>query len=181
LIRWLTLGVALLVGGCASLPKPPPERPEFAAFALNGRVSISYRDERHSAGLHWTHRAQSDEILLLTPLGQTAARLYRDDRSATLEANGKYHQATNIESLMRQSLGWYLPMNGLHHWVLGMHDPEIPARIERDEDGRIAVLHQGGWEIHYLRYEDAMPSRMQLDREDMQVKLLIDEWDWSPQ
>ena len=75
--------------------------------------------ERHSAGMHWTHRVQSDEILLLTPLGQTAARVYRDDRIATLDDGDKHYQDADAESLMQQVLGWHLPLAGLHQWVLG--------------------------------------------------------------
>lgn len=148
---------------------------------MNGRVSISYGGERHSAGLRWTHRAQSDEILLLAPLGQTAARVYRDDENATLDSDGKHYQAGDVETLMQQVLGWHLPLNGLHHWVLGMADPGTPAQIGRDDSGRIAALSQDGWEVRYLRYADTLPARMQLSHEDMQLLLLIDEWEWNPQ
>jgi outer membrane biogenesis lipoprotein LolB len=101
-IFWLTM-----VSGCALLPHSPshvarPAQLETASFALNGRISINHHGERQSAGLHWVHRAPptartqpaglvveaptpSDEILLLNPLGQTAARIYRDDKSATLD------------------------------------------------------------------------------------------------
>jgi outer membrane lipoprotein LolB len=186
-MRWwlVFLGLAML-GGCASVSPPPatvarPAQFESAPFALNGRISVKHLETRQSAGLHWTHRAQSDEVLLLTPLGQTAARVYRDDSNATLDNGDKHYQDVDAESLMEQVLGWHLPLNGLHHWVLGMADPESPAQIERADNGQISVLHQDGWEVHFLRYADSLPARLQLSREDLQVQLLIDEWDWSPQ
>jgi outer membrane biogenesis lipoprotein LolB len=43
------------------------------------------------------------------------------------------------------------------------------------------VVHQDGWEVHFLRYADSLPARLQLIHEDLQVQLLIDEWDWNPQ
>jgi outer membrane lipoprotein LolB len=86
---------------------------------------------------------------------------------------------------MEQALGWHLPLNGLHHWVLGMADSESPAQIERADNGRISVLHQDGWEVRYLGYAgaqpDSLPKRMQLSHEDLQVLLLVDEWDWNAQ
>ena len=128
-------------------------------------------------------------MLLLNPLGQTAARIFSntqgDAKIATLDNGDKHYQDADAESLMEQVLGWHLPLNGLHHWVLGMANPETSAQIERDDTGRITVLHQSGWEVRYLKYADAkldsLPSRLQLNHEDLQIQLLIDEWDWNLQ
>lgn len=158
-------------------------------FALNGRISVTHREKHDSAGLRWTHLAQTDEILLLAPLGQTVARVYSDTRrdiqQATLDDGEHHYQADDAESLMEQVLGWHLPLSGLHQWVLGMPDGDGPAQIERDGDGRIKSLQQSGWEVRYLKYADAspdsLPARMQLNHEDLQVILLIDEWEWNPQ
>lgn len=189
-MRWLIVLLVGVLNGCALLSPAPapaarPAQPETAAFALNGRISINHRGERHSAGLRWTHLAQSDEILLLAPLGQTAARVYRDARQATLDDGGKHYQADDVETLMQQVLHWHLPLGGLHHWVLGMADAGRPAKIERAANGRISVLFQDGWEVRYLRYADtktdSLPARLQLSHEDLQVQLLIDEWEWNPQ
>lgn len=188
-MRLSLIGLAVLLGGCSLLPPAPapatrPARAEAAAFTLNGRIAIKHQDKRHSAGLHWIHRAQSDEVLLLTPLGQTAARVYRDAGHATLENGNKHYSADDAEALMEQSLGWHLPLGGLHHWVLGIVVAGSPAHIERDGNGQITVLHQDGWEVRYLRYsatgQDSLPTHLQLSRDDLQMQLLIDEWEWNP-
>jgi outer membrane lipoprotein LolB len=145
------------MSGCAILSPAPstaarPAHPESATFAMNGRISIDHDGERHSVGLHWTHLERSDEILLMTPLGQTAARVYRDDKIATLDEGGKHYRDNDVESLMQQVLGWHLPLITLHQWVLGLPAADSPAQIEHDANGRIAVLRQDGWEVHYLRY-----------------------------
>ena len=164
---------------------PRPAQYDSAPFAMNGRISIKHQGKRDSAGLRWTHQAQSDEMLLLNPLGQTAARIFSntqgDAKIATLDNGDKHYQDADAESLMEQVLGWHLPLNGLHHWVLGVANPETSAQIERDDTGRITVLHQSGWEVRYLKYADGLPARLQLSHQDLQVILLIDEWDWNPQ
>ena len=189
-MRLIVFAWLSMLSGCALLPPAPapvvrPAQPEAAAFALNGRISINHRGERHSAGLRWTHQARSDELLLLAPLGQTAARVYRDVSQATLDDGDKHYQADDVETLMQQVLHWHLPLGGLHHWVLGMADADSPAKIERAANSRISVLHQDGWEVRYLRYADnapdSLPAHLQLSSGDLQVQLLIDEWEWNPQ
>jgi outer membrane lipoprotein LolB len=189
-MRWLVIMGLTLLSGCASLPHAPtsaerPAHPESAPFALNGRISIDHHGEKHSAGFHWTHSEQSDEILLLTPLGQTAARIYRDDGIATLDDGSKHYQDIDAASLMQQVLGWQLPLFSLHQWVLGLPAADAPAQIERDPNGRISLLRQDGWDVQYLSYTDSkpdgLPKRLRLSHDDMQVELLIDEWEWNPQ
>ena len=179
--------LVLLLGGCTTIQQPSvrPAQPEAAPFALNGRISVKYNGSRDTAGLRWTHTALSDEILLLAPLGQTAARIYSDAKHTTLDEGDKHYENKSAEALMQQVLGWYLPLNRLHYWLLGVAEAGGVARIERNEQGQIAVLHQEGWTVRYLSYngteKDSLPKRMQLSRENLQVQLLIDEWDWHPQ
>lgn len=185
MVRSLLIFISLVISGCASqLVAPRPVQSEVAPFAMNGRISVKHNGSREWAGLRWTHRAQTDEILLLTPLGQTAARIYRDAGQATLDDGDKHYQDRDVESLMMQVLGWRLQLDGLHHWVLGLA-AKGDALIERDVNGRITVLHQDGWEVRYLAYADdkadSLPARMQLSRENLQLLLLIDEWEWNPE
>lgn len=175
-----------LLSGCSSLPSTPatvsrPAQAESASFALNGRIAVRHNGERNSAGVRWTHTTQSDEVLLMNPLGQTAVRVYRDGTGASLEDGEKRYRAEDAESLMQQVLGWQLPLSGLHHWVLGLAAAGSPAQIERDANGRITVLRQDGWEVRYLRHADdkpdSLPMRLQLSREGLQIQLPIDEWE----
>jgi len=193
LTRILPITLALLLGGCAAFKQAPteprPAQSDSVPFALNGRISIKHLDKRDSAGLRWVHQAQTDEILLLNPLGQTAARVYSDtrleSRMATLDDGNKHYKNTDAESLMEEVMGWHLPLSDLHLWVLGLPAVDGSAQIERDAKGRVSVLHKDNWEVTYLEYADdkvdALPRRMKLNHEDLQVTLLLDEWDWHPQ
>ena len=179
--RFLPL-LVLLLAGCVTAPVEV-QRPAQAdaAFAFNGRVAIKQGDKRENAGLRWVHHAAADEILLLAPLGQTVARIHRDDGVATLDASGKHYTAQDMSSLMQQVLGWQLPLSGLKYWVTALPAPDSESRIERNVNGQVSTLHQNGWEISYTRYAadsaDALPLRMKLQRDGMQVLLVIDEWE----
>ena len=177
----LLLSVILLLAGCAT---PPPQVFTLQAdspFAFNGRVAFKQGDKRESAGVRWEHQATKDEILLLAPLGQTVARIHRDDLEVLLEASGKRYLAHDMESLMQQVLGWQLPLSGLRYWVIGLPDPGSESSVERAPNGQIRVLRQQGWEIRYTSYAaetpDALPLRLSLQHDGIGVQLLIDGWE----
>lgn len=172
----------ILLAGCATSPVTVqrPAQPD-APFAFNGRVSVKQGERRESASVRWVHQAAEDEILLQTPLGQTLARLRRDAHEVTLEAAGRHYVAQDMESLMQQSLGWQLPLSGLRYWVMALPAPEGEVSIERATNGQVSLLRQQGWEIAYTRYAaeapDALPLRLKLRREEMEVLLVIHEWE----
>ena len=187
----LSVFFLLPLSGCASVPPSsiPPATPLMQRatlpFNLNGRIAVRHLDQRHNGGLRWQHQAQRDELLLQGPLGITAARIVSDAQQASLEQGGKRYVDGDVEALMLQVLGWGVPLPMLHHWLLAEADTTNLAEIQRDELGRIAVLHQAGWEVRYVRYADdsagSLPSRITLLRDDLQVQLLLDEWEFNPQ
>ncbi len=179
------IALALLLSGCASTVLAPtqtrPAQAEQAPFAFNGRVATQHEGQGSSAGVRWTHRGAEDEILLLAPLGRTMARIKGDAQGVVLEAAGKYYAAKDAETLTEQVLGWHLPMAGLRYWVLALPAEGSEAEIERGAHGQLKVLRQDGWEIRYLRYAteapDSLPLRLTLQRDGMEIKLFIDEWE----
>jgi outer membrane lipoprotein LolB len=158
-----------------------PAQSAQANFTFNGRIAITHREQKQSAGLRWMHSVQKDELSLLAPLGQIVARIERDAAGATLQQQGKRYEAADVESLMLQVLGWHLPLEGLHRWVLGLPSDSVVDWSERDAQGRLLLLRQDGWEIRYLRYTDdsagSLPAKLELRREDLNVILLVDEWE----
>lgn len=185
-LRWLLLLFPLVLVGCASAPpvSQPVTRPaqaEHAPFSLTGRLSIRHDDERSSAGVRWSHRGGNDEILLFTPLGQTMARIGRDAQGVVLDTSDKHYAAQDAGELTQRILGWRLPLDGLRYWVLALPAPGNKAGIEHDENGQVSVMRQDGWAIRYTRYAartpDSLPLRLTMQREEVEIQLLIDEWE----
>jgi len=185
-MRRLFYLILLLLAGCASAPPTPqtvarPEQAETKPFALTGRIAVKHDGERSSAGVRWAHRVSDDEILLLAPLGQTVARIRRDEQGVVLDTSDKHYTAQDTEELTHRVLGWQLPLAGLRSWVLALPAAESEASIEHDANGQVSVMHQDGWEIRYTRYatqaSDSLPLRMSMQREGMEIQLLIDEWE----
>lgn len=127
------------------------------------------------------HHAEADEILLLAPLGQTVARIHSEVKSAVLDMPFKHYVAQDADELTQQVLGWRLPLSGLRYWVLALPAPKSAFDIERDANGQVMRLSQDGWLIRYTRYaaqtSDSLPLRIALQRDGLEIQLLIDEWE----
>ena len=185
--RWLArLGLVglLALSACASIQPspPPPQRPlreSVEGFSLEGRLSVKREGQNYSGLVSWQHRAGRDEILLSTPLGQGVASLLGDEHQARLElADHRVYTAADVEGLSEQVFGARLPLAHLPIWVLGRASAD--GRMVRDELHRPAHLVDQGWEIDYRAFEsdapDALPTRLFLQRGDLEVRLAIDSW-----
>lgn len=172
------LPLLLLLAACATpIVTKNPSQP---AFGFNGRVAIKHQSQRSNIGVNWLHGAEKDDILLLAPLGQTIGQIHLDEQGVMLNYGGKQYQAKDAESLTERVLGWNLPVAGLRYWVQAESAVGRAAQIERNAAGQVILLRQDGWEIHYVKYasdnHDALPQRVELRRDDIELTVLIDEW-----
>lgn len=151
------------------------------AFAFNARVAVKHEGERSSAGMRWVHGAGEDEILLLGPLGSVAARIRSNAQGVTLDAEGMHYAAQDVEVLTHRVLGWELPLSGLRYWVMAVPAEGRVAEVRRESNGQVGDLYQDGWRIHYSRYAgtaaDSLPLRFVLQRDNLEIMVLIDEWE----
>lgn len=178
---WCLILVALL-SGCATPPEHAAGPPVAGAtaFTLNGRIAVNFDSRHSSGGFRWLHEGDSDDITMLAPLGITIAHVRRDAGGALLETSGRQYVASSSEELMQRALGWHLPLRGMPYWVRAQPMPGSPASVERGANGQISLLRQDGWDIHYIAYaapaSDSLPLRMTMQREKLEIRLLIDEW-----
>ncbi len=188
-MRWILPGciAVLMATACATFDVTPvpsrPQRQTIEAFDLNGRLAVRHGNENYSVGIEWRHAARSDEMTITGPLGQGLARLVAEDGHARLETSDqRRYEATDLDRLTAQVFGTPLPASGLGRWVLGL--PSANADVRKDALGRLVSLSENGWQIEYLRYEndqpDALPELLRARRDDVDVRLKIDDWRLGP-
>jgi len=179
-MRFAFFWACLLLAGCTTLEQQPaPAGSVGEAFYLSGRVTVKYGNEALSGKISWQHDPVSDDLLLSNPLGQGVARIVRHDALASLTTSDqKVYQASDVESLTAQVLGWRLPLAGLPDWVRGRAAAGAPAQTRLDSAHRLAELRQSGWLVEFLDYNASygLPQRLRLSRDDMEIRLVIDQW-----
>ena len=109
------------------------------------------------------------------------ARIRSDMRGAVLDMPFKHYAAKDVDELTQQVLGWRLPLSGLRYWVLALPAPRGAFDIKHDTNGQVMLLSQDNWTIRYTRYAtqtlDSLPLRLALQRDGLEIQLLIDEWE----
>lgn len=150
-------------------------------WEINGKIGIRAPQDSGSGTLYWLQRQDYYDIRLSGPLGRGAARLTGRPGKASLEvANQGRFDADSPEQLLRDQLGWNLPVSNLIYWVRGLPAPGSKASITLDGDSHLAHLEQDGWRLDYTRYSDQgpyqLPERIKLQGHDLDVTLVIKDW-----
>ncbi len=197
-LRALATGALLLgVTACAGIPAPPALSPaqrlvawdlhqhrlaQVSGWALSGRVAVRDPAQSWSASIRWAQHAEGFVLRLSGPLGQGLAELSGDDHAVRLRAaSGEEYTAKSAAALLRERVGWTLPVSGLRYWVLGRPDPETAARsLALDDQGRLRGFAQDGWNIRIGEYRDfgglALPVALEFEGAEISASLRIRRW-----
>ncbi len=150
-------------------------------WEINGKVGIRAPKDSGSGTLYWLQRQDYYDIRLSGPLGRGAARLTGRPGAVSLEvANQGRFDAPDPQTLLKDQLGWRLPVSHLVWWVRGLPAPDSKSSLTLDGDSRLSNLEQDGWQIEYLSYAEQngywLPERMKLHGQDLDVTLVIKDW-----
>ncbi|TQV63075.1 MAG: outer membrane lipoprotein LolB [Halothiobacillaceae bacterium] len=195
LLRVLALGSLILLGGCATAPmiqeETDPQRiglwrshqqqlQAIQQWQIEGRAAILAQGTGGQVAFDWSRATEQQVLNIKTPLGQNVLQLTHNAKGVVLvDHEGEIHQGTDGEALLRETLGWSVPFEAMHAWLLGLPATGNDA-YSLDPEGRILRMHSHGWRIEYQRYTTlngvALPSKMELTHMDLTLRLIVDRW-----
>ncbi|HXZ85031.1 MAG TPA: lipoprotein insertase outer membrane protein LolB [Myxococcota bacterium] len=192
-LAWSAAAAALaLLGGCRTTPLPAPaappwqeRRPQLQArehFELKGRVAVAAAGQGFNARLRWAQRGTLSQVALEGPLGAGGVHISAQGGDLDIvTANGARLQNDAAHAELSARLGFDPPIASLRYWILGVPDPGQPADETLDQARQhLTRLEQEGWRIDYAGYTavggEWLPARVTLERADVRVRLLVDDW-----
>ncbi len=110
--------VVLSLVGCAT-SRPGAEKP--AAY-WSGRLALQLQStppQNWSASFELQGSAEQGQMVLLSPLGTTLAKLSWSPRSALLEQGADKTESSNLQSLSQKLTGTDLPIHAIFEWLQG--------------------------------------------------------------
>lgn len=189
------MGLALLLmNGCTTIPVTGTGAGNQAAYKIRaenissvsewhlvGRISLDDGEEGGSGKLQWVVRAGHSSIDFHGAMGRGAWHLEINPAGASLRlANGNEYFAQDVDALVRQQIGWPIPVEALQWWVRGLAAPGAGYAQQLDDTGRLTSLTQFGWQIDFNRYNSdagvALPVRLDARQNDYRVKLAVSRW-----
>jgi outer membrane lipoprotein LolB len=175
--------VLVLLASCAQVaPRDTDDKGIVASayvpqFELAGRLSVRDGQRGEFGTLRWKRMAASEQITLVSPLGQVVAELTQQQgHPAKLVANNQTRMAATLSDLTQQALGTAVPVHELARWVQGLSGVD-------EAGGRrppATQFQHAGWQVeaenHRVIDGSAIPARITAIKGDVVVKLVVDEW-----
>lgn len=168
----LCLSLLVLVAGCATSVQVPGGEETltqtapanwskrvaslagFKNWKLEGKLSVTQPKRSDTAVINlWRQHGREFELhLSSTIMGLGSTQLSGDPGFVELTTGqGKDYVSAKPEQLLQRELGWSLPLDNLRYWIKGIPNPDHPAQLFFDADGRLKRLQQAGWKVHYRR------------------------------
>jgi outer membrane lipoprotein LolB len=156
-------------------------------WSAEGKLALRTPEQSESASLNWHQTGVITRLQLSGPLGAAATTLYSNGQ--TLEIRQGEELSTwdlTDTNALEQKTGWDLPLLALPHWIKGAPAPDIDIQQMqmRPDLALIETLRQDNWEIRYETYAQfgtfTLPTRLHLRRGDTTVRLIIRDWQISP-
>ncbi|MBD3658213.1 MULTISPECIES: lipoprotein insertase outer membrane protein LolB [Marinobacter] len=154
-------------------------------WELAGKLAVRQPSDSGTAVInHWIQNGEAYDLSLSSAflgLGQTRLKGVPGFLELTL-SDGETYTSSDPESLIEAATGWQLPIDSLVWWVRGLPGPAEDFRLYFDQQSRLAMIRQHGWEIRYDRWQASgnrypeLPARITALKGDKRVRLVITDW-----
>lgn len=176
----------VLLAGCATVntvPQPvvlPDSPASIRAWSVDGRIGVQTVDQAWQANLYWEHSPEQDRLRISGPLSQGLVSIVvQKDLIYVNEGNGMTQLSRDPDAMLRQRLGFAVPLTSLRYWMLGVPDPDRSSRaVPGGEDG--GGFEQAGWQIFPAALASVdgwmLPRKLRAQGAGVKLKILADDW-----
>lgn len=171
--KLLPIFALALLSACATTEGPRSQAAVGAyrdAIDLSGRLLVNFekdgKPDTISVKFTWAQTPGAVDASLLSPTGQTVAKINVTPQAATLTQGGKPPRvAKDIDTLTAQALGWALPVSGMRDWLQGYATAAGGKRFAASPANN-TVTTADGWTLTFVTWQDdkaAMPVPKRID------------------
>ena len=160
------------------------ELAQRAHWTLTARIAVSNGQDGGSGELAWRQDGARYTFTVHAPVTGRTWKLSGDAQRAVLEGvDAQPDVGTDAERLLRERLGWDVPLAELDAWVRGMRAASGRADVQYDDKNLPAVIEQSGWKVEYRDWfvgrDPALPRKLFASRGAARVRMAIEDWNFD--
>jgi len=153
-------------------------------WTIAAHIGVSNGSDGGSGELQWRQDGANYSFTVRAPVTGKTWKLSGDAAHAVLEGiDPQPDKDSDPERLLRERLGWDVPLTDLVAWVRGLRASGAAAQVQYDEQNRPAVIEQGGWKIEYRDWfgdrDPALPRKVFASRGTARVRVAISQWSFD--
>ncbi|MGA9334122.1 MAG: lipoprotein insertase outer membrane protein LolB [Rudaea sp.] len=153
-------------------------------WELTAHIGVSDGRDGGSGQLEWRQDGDNFSFTVRAPVTGRTWKLSGDKTRAMLEGvDPKPDTDSQAQRLLKQRLGWDVPLNDLAAWVRGLRAPSSDATLVFDAQDRPAVLDQDGWKVEYRGWFDdrnpPLPRKLFASKGKAHVRMVIENWSFD--
>lgn len=154
---------------------------DFASWNITAHIAISDGKDGGSGELEWKQDGKSYDFTVHAPVTGKTWNLSGDEHRAELKGvSAETETGSNPEQLLRDRVGWDVPLAELGDWVRGLRAPGTKATVEYDEQNLPALIEQSGWKVEYRDWftdrNPPLPRKVFATRGNARVRVAIENW-----
>jgi outer membrane lipoprotein LolB len=200
-MKRLSILLLVFISGCSLIPSAAPPAASKKAellwqkhqeslktltkWRLNASLSVTKNKQNWIVRVLWDQDGDNYNLRLNAPLGQGAALLTGTKDGVIMRTgDNKTLKAQNPDELVVKALDMELPIANLYYWIRGIPAPDhrvLPYDLF--PNGHLYSLEQSGWFVEYSPYIEVenrfLPKKIYLDHKDIEVKIVITQWNIS--
>ena len=156
------------------------ELARHARWTITARIAVSNGQDGGSGELVWSQDGEHYTFTVHAPVTGKTWKLSGDSAHATLEGvDPAPDVGPDAQRLLRERLGWDVPLKDLDAWVRGMRAP-ARAEVQYDAQNLPAVIEQDGWKVEYRDWfgerNPPLPRKVFATRGAARVRVAIENW-----
>lgn len=152
----------------------------ISSWEMRGRIAVDTGDRGFPATFRWRQDGDISTLLIRGPLGAGAVEVTGSPDEMIVTARGERHVLEDPETELSALLGWWVPVESLRAWLLGLPDPAYPAESRFGRADVLTGLDQRLWRLDYAAYQLAegllVPRRIEMTHDRLDVRLTVDDW-----
>ncbi|MEO8802408.1 MAG: lipoprotein insertase outer membrane protein LolB [Rudaea sp.] len=153
-------------------------------WKLTAHIGVSDGHDGGSGQLEWRQDGDHFSFVVHAPVTGRTWKLSGDNAHAVLEGvDPQPDTGSDAQRLLKQRLGWDVPLHELAAWVRGVRAGTGEATLVFDAQNLPAVLDQGDWKVEYRGWfadrTPPLPRKLFASKGNAHVRMVIESWSFD--